>query len=137
MYNTQCVCTSMHIGDIHCVTFFGDSYTHWVTVYTLGCMLVFVTFCYPMYMPYVHWGTRIYIGTQVCTFTDMNVHWVHTLCYNDNKHVHWVTLSTCITRPDLHPVDLILARTVNIDPHPADVHRVDHKKFDTLQTITV
>ena len=42
-----------------------------------------------------------------------------------------------ITRPDLHPADLIFVRTVNIDPHPADVHRADHKKFDTLQTITV
>ena len=96
MYNTQCIYTSIYIGDIHCVTFFGDSYIHWVTVYTLGCMLVFVTFCYPMYIPYIHWGTRIYIGTQVHTFTDMNIHWVYTLCYNDNKHIHWVTLGIYI-----------------------------------------
>ena len=42
-----------------------------------------------------------------------------------------------ITRPDLHPADLIFVRTVNVDPHPADAHRAGHKKFDTLQTITV
>jgi len=40
-----------------------------------------------------------------------------------------------ITRPTLHPADLIFVRTVKIDPHPADLHRVDHKKFDILQTL--
>ena len=41
----------------------------------------------------------------------------------------------CITRPTLHAADLFFVRTVNIGPHAADVHRADHKKFDTLQTL--
>ena len=45
--------------------------------------------------------------------------------------------NTDITRPTLHPADLIFVRTINMGPHPTDVHRVDHKKIDILQTITV
>ena len=89
MYNTQCIYTPIYIGDIHCVTFFGD------LLYTLGDSIYIgahVGFCYPMYIPYIHWDTRIYIGTQLHTFDDINIHWVYTLCYTDNAHIHWVTL---------------------------------------------
>ena len=58
-------------------------------------------------------------------------------CVNEPVCLRLIMCADCITRPDLHPADLIFVRTVNVDPHPADVHRAGHKKFDTLQTITV
>ena len=57
MYNTQCILTSIYIGDIHCVTFFGDLLYTLGDVYTLGCIGLYVGFCYPMYIRYIHWDT--------------------------------------------------------------------------------
>ena len=94
MYNTQCIFVSIYIGDIHCVTIF------LATVYTLGDSIYIVVqvdfcnpmyiLCYPMYIRYIHWGTRIYIVTHVYTFGNMYIHWVTCI------YIHCVTLATRI-----------------------------------------
>ena len=89
---TQCITPNVYtrqytLGIYIVLRFLATSYIHWVTVYTLGCMLVFVTFCYPMYIPYIHWDTKIYIGAH-------DIHWM-TLIYIG--YIHCVTMTTHIS----------------------------------------
>ena len=83
---------NIHWGYTLCYIFWRPPiYIGWQYIHWGAC-----GFCYPMYIPYIHWDTRIYIGTQLYTFDDINIHWVYTLCYTDNAHIHWVTLGIYI-----------------------------------------
>ena len=84
MYNTQCIYASIYIGDIHCVTFFGDLlYTLGDSIY-IGVHVVFVTQCiYRIYIGthvytlghnYIHLMTSIYIGYIHCVTPTMHIY---------------------------------------------------------------
>ena len=82
---TQCITPNVYtrqytLGIYIGLHFLATSNIHWVTVYTLGDMLVFVTQC--IY--------RIYVGAQVYTLGHNYIH-LMTLIYIG--YIHCVTLT--------------------------------------------